>query len=229
MTQNIGFSLSLYSGQMCTAPQNIFVPRGGIETDQGHKSFEEVADGIAVAVDKLLGDPERAAGICGAIQNDATSRRVADSASLGDVARSSGPIDGLDGARTATPAILKLDAAKDEATYLEERFGPISFVIAADDADDAISRAAGSVKARGAITSAVYATDAAVLDRAIDAFAEAGVALSCNLYGNIHVNQSAAFSDYHVSGANPAGNACLTDTAFVADRFRVAMTRKLVA
>ena len=229
MTQNIGFSLSLYSGQMCTAPQNIFVPRGGIETDQGHKSFEEVADGIAVAVDKLLGDPERAAGICGAIQNDATSRRVADSASLGHVARSSGPIDGLDGARTATPAILKLDAAKDEATYLEERFGPISFIIAADDVDDAISRAAGSVKARGAITSAVYATDAAVLDRAIDAFAEAGVALSCNLYGNIHVNQSAAFSDYHVSGANPAGNACLTDAAFVAGRFRVAMTRKLVA
>ena len=48
---------------MCTAPQNIFVPRDGIETDEGHKSFDEVARGIAGAVEKLIGDPERAAAI----------------------------------------------------------------------------------------------------------------------------------------------------------------------
>ncbi len=28
MCRNIGFSLTLYSGQMCTTPQNILVPRG---------------------------------------------------------------------------------------------------------------------------------------------------------------------------------------------------------
>jgi hypothetical protein len=50
--------------------------------------------------------------------------------------------------------------------------------------------------------------------------------LSVNLTGGIYVNQSAAFSDYHVSGANPAGNACLTDSAFVANRFRVAPMRR---
>ena len=72
MCGNIAFSLSLYSGQMCTAPQNIFVPAGGIETNDGHKSFDEVASGIATAIDKLLGDPERAAGVLGAIQNEAT-------------------------------------------------------------------------------------------------------------------------------------------------------------
>ena len=43
MCRNLGFSLTLYSGQMCTTPQNILVPAGGIETDQGHKSFDEVA------------------------------------------------------------------------------------------------------------------------------------------------------------------------------------------
>ena len=43
------------------------------------------------------------------------------------------------------------------------------------------------------------------------------------------VNQSAAFSDYHVTGANPSGNACLTDTAFVASRFRVAGVRRPAA
>ena len=40
------------------------------------------------------------------------------------------------------------------------------------------------------------------------------------------MNQSAAFSDYHVTGLNPAGNASLTDAAFVANRFRRAMWRR---
>ncbi len=43
MCRNIAFSLTLYSGQMCTTPQNILVPRDGIETESGHQSFDEVA------------------------------------------------------------------------------------------------------------------------------------------------------------------------------------------
>ena len=38
---NLAFSLTLYSGQMCTTPQNIYVPRDGIDTDEGHLSFED--------------------------------------------------------------------------------------------------------------------------------------------------------------------------------------------
>lgn len=228
MCGNIAFSLSLYSGQMCTAPQNIYVPAGGIETDQGHKSFDEVAGGIARAVDGLLGDPDRAAGVCGALASPETAARIAESAALGAVVRPSAAIESLAGACTATPLILKVEADATEA-YLEERFGPISFVIAAGDAEDALRRAVASAKSKGAITAAIYATDGATLDRAADAFADAGVALSCNLTGGIFVNQSAAFSDFHVTGANPAGNACLTDAAFVASRFRVAAIRRPIA
>ncbi|MDD7910743.1 phenylacetic acid degradation protein PaaN [Pseudovibrio exalbescens] len=225
MCSNIGFSLSLYSGQMCTAPQAIWVPREGIETDQGHKSFEQVAEGIKISVDKLLGDPARAAGICGAIVNPATLERVKQSEGLGEVVRPSTGIEGLEEARTATPMILKVDAAHSEA-HLEERFGPISFVVAVDDTQDGIERAANAAKTKGAITAGIYATDESVLDRAADAFADAGVGLSCNLTGSVFVNQNAAFSDYHVSGANPAGNACLTDSAFVANRFRITAVRR---
>ena len=35
VARNIAFSLSLYSGQMCTAPQNIYVPKDGIDTAEG--------------------------------------------------------------------------------------------------------------------------------------------------------------------------------------------------
>ena len=58
-----------------------------------------------------------------------------------------------------------------------------------------------------------------------EATADAGVALSSNLTGQIWVNQSAAFSDFHVSGANPSGNATLCDSAFVSRRFRVVQSR----
>ena len=54
MCDNVAFSLSLYSGQMCTAPQNIYVPREGIDTPEGHLSFDQVAAGLADAVKKLV-------------------------------------------------------------------------------------------------------------------------------------------------------------------------------
>lgn len=227
MCSNIAFSLSLYSGQMCTAPQNIFVRTDGIATNEGHKSFDEVAAGIAGAIDKLLSDPERAAAILGAVQNEATTQRVMDARKLGRIVRDSAPvaIAGFDKARTASPLLLAVDAA-DEAVWSEERFGPIAIVIKTASTADSIRLASGSAKKKGAITASLYSTDDAVVDAAVEAFARAGVALSVNLTGGVYVNQSAAFSDYHVSGANPAGNACLTDSAFVANRFRVAPVRR---
>src|SRR3712207_5552029 len=57
MLRNLAFSLSLYSGQMCTTPQNLLVPSGGIETDAGHRSPDEFAADLGAAVGKLLGDP----------------------------------------------------------------------------------------------------------------------------------------------------------------------------
>lgn len=227
MCANIAFSLSLYSGQMCTAPQNIFVAAGGIETNDGHKSYDEVAAGIGTAIDKLLGDPDRAAGILGTVQNEATTKRVADARKLGRIVRDSAtaPVAGFDSARTASPLLLAVDA-KDDRAWGEERFGPIAFVIRTESTDESIALASQSARRKGAITASLYSTSEGVVDKAADAFARSGVALSVNLTGGIYVNQSAAFSDYHVSGANPAGNACLTDSAFVANRFRVAPMRR---
>ena len=47
-----------------------------------------------------------------------------------------------------------------------------------------------------------------------------------NLTGAMWINFAAAYSDYHVSGLNPAGNACLADLAFVASRFRIVQRRR---
>ncbi len=229
LCQNLAFSLSLYSGQMCTAPQNLYIPKDGIETESGHKSFDEVAQGLATAVDKLLGDPERAAGVLGAVQSPATlerAQKLADEAGANLVrAPQASEVPGFAEARTLSPALIKAEAGR-PGPYTQECFGPVGFVIATENTDQSISAAAGLAAEKGAITAAVYSTADAVLDRAAEAFGNAGVSLSCNLTGGIFVNQSAAFSDYHVSGANPAGNACLTDAAFVANRFRVVAQRR---
>ncbi len=217
---NLAFALSLYSGQMCTSPQNFYIPAAGIETDKGHMSFDAVAGALVTAIDDLLSDPARAAGVCGAIANPATKTRVQAVAAKGRVLRAGLSEGGIG------PLLLAVDAAQPEAA--EECFGPVAFVIAMPDADAAINRAAQLALEKGAITVALYDIDEARIARAEAAFLKAGVNLSINLTGNIFVNQSAAFSDFHVTGANPAGNASLTDTAFVATRFRRVMSRRAV-
>jgi phenylacetic acid degradation protein paaN len=224
MCANIAFSLALYSGQMCTAPQNIYIPGGGIETDQGHKSFDEVAAGIAGAIDSLLADPQKALGVAGAIANPATLERIEAARKLGRIIRDTST---LPEGRSATPLLVAVDA-NDPVTQAEY-FGPIAFLVAVADADRGIAEASRLARSKGAITAALYDTDEFRIERAIAAFARAGVNLSINLTGNIFVNQSAAFSDFHVTGANPAGNASLTDTAFVATRFRRVMWRRPLA
>jgi acyl-CoA reductase-like NAD-dependent aldehyde dehydrogenase len=127
-------------------------------------------------------------------------------------------------ARIRTPLIVKLDAS-DDAKYLKEWFGPIAFVIATDNTAQSLDIARRAVKQHGALTLSLYSKSPQVIDDAITVAEDAGVALSINLTGGVFVNQSAAFSDYHGTGANPAANAALTDTAFVASRFRVVQHR----
>ena len=69
MCQNLAFSFALYTGQMCTAPQNVYLPADGIETDEGHKSVAEVGAGLGAAFDKLLGDDARAVELLGGVVN----------------------------------------------------------------------------------------------------------------------------------------------------------------
>ncbi len=227
MVRNIAFSLCLYTGQMCTAPQNIYVPRGGIQAGGEHVSFDAVTQAIATGVSKFLSAPERAVEVLGAVQNRSVLQRIDAAHDLGEVALASQAIEHpqFPKAQVRTPVIVKLDAA-DESVYMHEHFGPISFVIATDDTEHSIALVSKGTREHGAITASVYSSDEAVMETMEEAAAEAGVALSCNLTGGVFVNQSAAFSDFHATGANPAANASLADAAFVANRFRVVQSRR---
>ncbi|MEV4383321.1 phenylacetic acid degradation protein PaaN [Streptosporangium sp. NPDC049644] len=224
-------SLCLFSAQMCTSPQNIYVPRGGVPTAGGTVSAADFATGLAEAVQAISTVPRRAAAVLATVQSPNTLRLLEEvrdrAAARGRIVLEPHPYRHPDHprARTSGPLLAQVDIA-DHDLYGEERFGPVAFVIDCDDADQALERATRDARERGAITAFAYATDEAYLDRVEAGYATAGAAVTCNLTGPMPLNFSAAYSDYHVTGLNPAGNASLTDDSFVTGRFRVTQSRR---
>jgi phenylacetic acid degradation protein paaN len=230
MARNLGMSLSLYSGQMCTTPQNLFIPRDGITAGGEKVAFDDVVAAIVKGIDGLLGDPERAAFVLGAIATDGTLTRIAEENAKPGVVRKSAKLDHPEfpGARVHSPLVAVVDAA-DTERYDREAFGPIVFIVRTADTDESLRLATDAARRNGAITAIVYSTSDDVLAKAQRWARDGKVSLAVNLTGTLLVNQSAAFSDYHVTGGNPAGNASLTDAAFVANRFRIIETRTPMA
>jgi len=228
MLRNLAFTLSLYSGQMCTTSQALLVPAGGIDTEDGHKSYDEVCADLARAVSGFLAKPEVAFAVLGAVQSPATLERIAlaNGGTLGRVVLASNKLDNPEfpKAEVRTPVLLACDAA-DESAYMEERFGPITFVVRCADTASAIALSERIISTHGALTAGVYSTRPEVIEAMTAATWRAKVALSINLTGGVFVNQSTAFSDYHGTGGNPAANASYADSAFVANRFRVVQRR----
>jgi len=228
MLGNLAFTLSLYSGQMCTTSQAILVPAAGIDTESGHKSYDEFCADLAGAITGFLAKPEVAHAVLGAIQSADTLKRIeeAGSGKFGTVVLAPTKLDNPDfpQAEVRTPVLLTCDAG-DEAKYMEERFGPISFIVKVADTTAAIALSERIIATHGALTAGIYSTRPEVIEAMTEATWRSKVALSINLTGGVFVNQSAAYSDYHGTGGNPAANASYSDSAFVANRFRVVQRR----
>ena len=228
MVRNLAFSLALYTGQMCTAPQNIYVPKDGIDTAEGHLGFDDVAKGLAEACQTACSTIRRAPSRCWAPCRTtaccAGSRQPARWARSRSTRRRS-CIRSSPRRTVRTPLIVKLvrrPIARPTSTSGSAR-SPSS---SPPTAPTRASRSpATPCVGHGALTMSVYSTRDDVIERAIEVAEDVGVALSINLTGGVFVNQSAAFSDFHGTGANPAANAALTDAAFVANRFRVVQHR----
>jgi phenylacetic acid degradation protein paaN len=231
MATAIAQSLCQASAQMCTSVQNIHIPAQGIKVNKQLVSFDDVAQAIVSAVDDLLADAKHAAFLCGTLVTDdiysTIDRLTVVGQKCGVILRHSTPYENPDypKARTATPLIIAMTENEREH-YREELFGPISFIIKSENADKCLSEATCNARECGAITSHVYSTDEAFLEKSQDAYNDAGASVACNLV-DMPINFAAAYSDYHVTGMNPAGNACLTDLAFVTNRFRIVQRKKM--
>jgi len=218
---NLAFSVNLYSGQMCTAPQNFYIPEIGIDSPAGKISFDDFAQKFISQINGLVGNPKAGPFVLGAVQNKKTSERVIEAEKLpGKILLKSHTIENpqFKNARTATPVVIELDASKKEI-YSKELFGPIALLIKTKNTDQSIALAQEMAQEHGAISCGAYTTNADVHEKIADAMAMAATPVSFNLTGGIYMNQNAAFSDFHVTGGNPSGNASFTNPEYVTKRF----------
>lgn len=229
--QNLAFSVSLYSGQMCTAPQNILIPKDGIKTKDGKMGFDQVAQKFSEAVESLINNPKAGPHILGSIQNQDTLSRISSAKKISNkIWLDSKSIENpmFKEARTAAPLILEVDA-KNKDSYSKEYFGPIILLIKTENTNESIALAQELATKCGAISCGAYTTDAEVKEKIADEMSLAATPVSFNLTGGIYVNQNASFSDFHVTGGNPAGNASFTDAEYIVKRFSWVGLREPVA
>ncbi|TVR79417.1 MAG: phenylacetic acid degradation protein PaaN [Chitinophagaceae bacterium] len=219
--QNLSFAVSLYSGQMCTAPQNFFIPETGINTAEGKVDYNTVIEKLKTQISGLANHPKMGAGTLGAIQNPATLQRVKEAESMGaKVILSSSPVknEEFPNARTVSPIILEVSEEQMDI-FAQELFGPIIVVVKTKNTNRSIELARDLAGRQGAITCAAYTTDDKVAEKIEAEMEKVFAPVSFNFTGPIWVNQHAAFSDFHVTGGNPAGNASFTNPDFINRRF----------
>ena len=121
-------------------------------------------------------------------------------------------------ARVVTPVVVEVDASKTDI-FSKELFGPIALLIKTKDTHESIALAKEMAIEHGAISCGAYTTDETVKEKIADEMALAATPVSFNLTGGIYMNQNAAFSDFHVTGGNPSGNASFTNPEYVTKRF----------
>ncbi len=231
MVGNLAFSIALYSGQMCTAPQNIFIPADGINTPGGKVSFDELATKFVAQFNGLIDNPKAGPFVLGAVQNPATCDRVKDAENLpGQVLLPSRSIENpmFRNARIATPALIAVEAHQIDI-FSQELFGPIAFLIKTKDTAESVALARKLAAGHGAISCAAYTLDEDMKDYIADQMALAATPVAFNFKTGIYVNQHAGFSDFHVTGGNPAGNASFTNPEYVIKRFTWVGTREPVS
>lgn len=227
MSRNMSMALSLYSSQMCTAPQNIFIPKDGITSNGEKKTFDEIAQMIAGSVEKLLSVEERATEILGAIQNPDICKRVDEASKIGEVILESKTITHpiFKDATIKTPVIIKV-SSKDKDLYHNEHFGPVILLIETESREDTLNVWQETIALHGAITAGVYSSDEDYLEKVEDIAIDEKVNLSINLTGHVLMNHSAAFSDFHATGDNKAANCALANDHFVAGRYSVVTIKR---
>jgi phenylacetic acid degradation protein paaN len=218
---NLAFSASLYSGQMCTAPQNIFIGKDGIRTPEGTVTFDDAVQMLTASISGLVENPKAGPGTLGAIQSETTFARVQATPARGGVQalaahKLSNPE--FPDARLASPIVITLER-HDEAHFSAECFGPVVFVIRTNGVEDSLALAKDLAARKGALTCGAYSTDIDLQKRIAREMNSVFVPVSFNFTGAGFINSHAAFSDFHLTGGNPAGNASYVNPEFVNGRY----------
>jgi len=220
--ENLAFSVSLYSGQMCTSPQNFFIPLSGVKIGNRLYSYDEMVQMLVDGIYNFAQNPKYR-NVFGALKCNKTLSRVKMAEKMGATVllhSEALSITDFPNAKLVSPTILQAPSDRVDI-YEQELFGPILLVIPTENTEHSIHLAKFLAIEHGAISCAAYTTDLEVMQMIEEEMAEACTPVSFNFTGNFWVNQNAGFSDFHVTGGNPSGNASLTNPEFIRKRYSV--------
>jgi phenylacetic acid degradation protein paaN len=216
--QNLAFSMLLYSGQMCTSPQNIFIGEKGVKTPERTVSYPEVLDLLKQEINSLIEHPQIGVGTMANIQSNKTIETIKNSINLKETkVLNAKPIENSKG-QTSTPLIIETNS-KNKNLIFEEHFGPIFKIVKTISIDESLSLAKQNAAENGAITFLVFCIDEKLKTKIKEEMEQVFTPVTFNLKGNFWINQHAAFSDFHGTSGNAAGNTSFTDANFVNRRF----------
>jgi len=229
LLQHLVSSIARSAGRSCLSPRVIFTSAEGVQTPGGGLSTEEFDERLTQAFQRFTNDESAACEVLGPLRRHEFDARIEGAALFGEVVVQSQTLTHPmhPEAYFRSPLLVRVRADHPDA-YMHEWFGPIVFLVECESTADCLARAAALARENGAIVASLYSQDAGVCAAAEEAFGATGATLCINFGGAALASQSAAFSDFHMSGMNPSGNATLTDSAFVAGRFRVVQTRTLL-
>ena len=191
--RNLAFSLSLYSGQMCTTPQDLLVPRGrDRHRRRAARRSTSWPPTCGAAIDRLLGEDAQAVELLGAIVNDDVlspgGRRGCARRGGGGVARGHAP--GLP-RRPGPHAGGRAGVGRGPEACGSECFGPVAFLVTTDstDVEPGALPAHGGRPRRADRGGLLHRREGGRSGRGRRRW-RPGVALSENLTGGVYVNQS---------------------------------------
>jgi len=111
-----------------TAPQNIYIAKQGVQTEEGLVSVADVQQKIVMAIKGLMDNPKAAAPTLGAIQNDATISRIQQELQLHAdkvLTYDTNVVNAeFESARIQTPSVIAC-SVEDKNIYMKECFGPM--------------------------------------------------------------------------------------------------------
>ncbi len=179
MLGNLAFSLTLYSGQMCTAPQNLYVPEAASTPTRGICPSTSSASGLpgpSAGSPATTPRPSSCSGPRSTTRFATTPSRSPRSPRTRWSRRARLPSHhppGVGRRVVRAPGLVAVDVAREDV-YTQECFGPVGFLIRTASTEQSLAQLADTVHEHGAMTAAVYSTSDAVLDAARDAAAAEG-------------------------------------------------------
>jgi phenylacetic acid degradation protein paaN len=221
MIDDIVAALALDAGQGFMAPRLLFLPHHGVHAEFGTVAPERFCRDLAAAVGRLIEQPARVFDLLGAMRGPALVQLEA-TADLGETVRAANALEHPQWPQAVvrSPLLCRMTLA-DGAAWMEERLGPVAFIIETATTAESLAAAERAMRERGALAFALYSTNENVAHLAIEAGVRSRVPLSINLTGG----ETDAFSDVQSMDASGFPS----DAAFVSSRFCVVQSSRHIA